>query len=319
MTTQQLGAFQAAADFWSSKLTDKVTVYMDIGFGALAPNVLGGAYSTFASTSYASIRNRLALDASSALDVSAVAHLQSGPALSFLATQGDLTSRLDNDASTNNTQMGLTTANAKAMGFTVNTSALNPDAALIFASGYADKFVYTRTGSVPANRTDFITVAEHEIGHALGFSSGIDDIVSCAGASNPCGLLDTADRFEDDWWYEPLDLFRYSGVGALDVRAGGSPYFSVDGGSTALESFSTGSLQGIGYQASHFGLGGVNLMRPVVSQGTFYDASASDLAAFDAIGWDLAVAAVPEPETCAMLLAGLGAVGLATRRRARTH
>ena len=314
MTDQQRGGFQAAANFWSSKLGDNVTVYMDIAFSALDPGVLGATDATFVSTSYSSIRAHLISDASTALDAIAVAHLQSGPALSFLATQGDLSSRLDNDGSANNLSLGLTTANAKAMGYSVATSTLHPDAKITFATAYAGDFVYSRAGGVPSNKYDFITVAEHEIGHVLGFVSGIDDIDFCAGPSNACNLPDTVDRFESDWWYEPLDLFRYSGLGIPDVRVGGSPYFSIDGGRTAMDAFSTGTAHGNGYQASHFGTGSVNLLRPFVRKGEFYDATAHDLAAFDVIGWD--VAAVPEPETYALLLAGLGVVGFATRRRA---
>ena len=314
MTTVQRNAFQTAADYWSRTLTDPVTVYIDIAFSPLGPQILGGSTANFTTASYASIRSHLISDARSALDAVAVAHLQAGPALTFLATQGDLSSRLDHDGSTNNTLIGLTTANAKAMGIDPGTSALTPDANLTFATGYAGDFVYTRAGGTPSNKIDFITVAEHEIGHALGFSSGIDDIDSCAGPNNTCGLPNTVDRFEHDWWYQPLDLFRYSGVGTADVRVGGNPYFSVDGGSTALERFSTGVVHGNAYQASHFGTQNLNLMRPYIGRGESYDATATDLAAYDAIGWN--VAAVPEPQTCALLLAGLGVVGFATRRRA---
>ena len=314
MTAAQLGAFQTAANYWSSKLTDNVTVYIDIAFDNLGPNILGGTGANFTSASYSSVRNALTADATSATDASAVAHLQSGPALSFWATQGDLSSRFDNDGSVNNRLLGLTTANAKAMGLAANTSVSNPDANITFATGYAGDFVYTRDGGVPADKIDFITVAEHEIGHALGFTSGVDDIDSCAGPANQCGLPNTANRFEGDWWYEPLDLFRYSGDGVLDVRVGGNPYFSVDGGATAIEKFSTGDLHGDGWQASHFGTPAINLMRPYVGDGQSYDATAADLMAFDAIGWNLA-APVPEPATCAVMLAGLGVVGFVSRRR----
>jgi PEP-CTERM motif len=317
MTAAQLGAFQEAGNYWQGKLTDNVTVYINIAFNPLGPNILGGTNSTFTTANYSSVRSSLVSDAKSATDFSAVANLQTGPALTFLATQGDLSSRFDNDGSVNNTLLGLTTANAKALGLPTTTNAINPDARITFATGFANDFVYTRVGGIPANKIDFITVAEHEIGHALGFVSGVDDIDFCAGLNNQCNLPNTADRFENDWWYEPLDLFRYSAPGVLDVRVGGSPYFSVDGGASSLESFSTGPVNGNGWQASHFGPGVQNLMRPFVGDGESYDASTKDLMAFDAIGWDVA-AAVPEPGTYALMLAGWAAVGgLARRRQAR--
>jgi hypothetical protein len=319
MSAQQLAAFQAAANYWSSKLSDPVTVYLDIGFNNLGQNILGSTSSTFAVTDYNSIHGALLSDASSSLDNTAMAHMQNGPALKFWATQGDGSSRLDNDGSANNIYLGMTTANAKAMGFGIGTSIASPDASIVFANAYAGDFVYTRAGGIPNNKVDFITVAQHEIGHALGFTSGVDDIDYCMAPRNgaACGLTNTANRFEGDWWYEPLDLFRYSAAGVADVRVGGTPYFSVDGGVTSIAPFSTGTEHGNGWQASHFGPNQVNLMRPFVGDGEFYDASNKDLAAMDAIGWDLTTP-VPEPGTWAMLLAGLGLLGWTSRRRRNT-
>jgi hypothetical protein len=49
-------------------------------------------------------------------------------------------------------------------------------------------------------------------------------------------------------------MFRYSAPGTIDLRTGGSPYFSVDGGATALfgNTYSTGQYNGDGRQASHW-------------------------------------------------------------------
>ena len=317
MTAQQFTAFQTAAQYWETKLTDNVTVYISVAFGNLGANVLGSASSAKITVDYSELRGLLAADAFSATDASAVSHLQAGSSLSFMATQGDLTTRFDFDDSTNNRQLFLTTANAKALGKSTGNNGIgNPDATITIANAFAASFAYSRVnGQVPADKTDFITVAEHEIGHALGFMSGVDGIDNCAGAANTCGLSDSADRFENQPWFYSLDLFRYSAANLLDMRVGRSPYFSVDGGVTSIQPFSTGEAQGNGWQASHFGTDATTLMRPFVPDGESYDATASDLMAMDVIGWNVAVAAVPEPQTYALLLAGLGVIAWARSRR----
>jgi uncharacterized membrane protein len=59
-------------------------------------------------------------------------------------------------------------------------------------------------------------------------------------------------------------------------------------------------------------------MDPTAGRGEALNISANDRQAFDVIGWNLrsvGVAAVPEPGTWMMMLAGFGLVGAAQRRR----
>lgn len=314
MSSQQFAAFESAASYWESKLTDNVTVYINIRFDDLGGGTLATANWAYSQATYSDLRGRLATDAKSATDASAVSNLQTGPSLSFLATQPDRTTRLDNDGSFNNTTLKFTTANAKALGLSTPTDAGSPDAVIRFANGFANGFAYTRVGgSVPFDKIDFITLAEHEIGHALGFISGVDGIDFCLDNAAQCG---TSQGFDSNAWYSTLDLFRYSAAGTLDLTVGGDPkpYFSLDGGASALQAFSTGQFNGDGSQASHFSGSNTVLMGPFVPYGQSYDATTTDLLAMDAIGWD--VTAVPEPQTYALLLSGLAVLGWARRRKA---
>lgn len=314
MSGQQLSAFQSAASYWQSKLTDNVTVYVSVAFADLGSGTLGSTTWAPYSLAYGDLRSRMTADAKSATDATAVGHLQTGPALSFIATQPNLTTRLDNDGSLNNTELKLTSANAKALGLATPTDASSPDAVIRFASNFASSFAFARTnGQVPADKIDFITVAEHEIGHALGFVSGVDSIDFCLDHAAQCG---TTNGFENEVSYSALDLFRYSAPNTLNLAVGGNPkpYFSVDGGATSVLSFSTGQYHGDGNQADHFSTNANILMAPFVHKGQSYDASTADLMALDAIGWNLTTA-VPEPQSYALLLGGLAAIGWARRRR----
>lgn len=324
-TTEQAAAFQEAADYWSNKLSDAVTVKLDIGFAALGAGILGQAGSTYTTASYVDVRNALLADASSAVDAMATASLQAGPTLSFLSSNMDGSTRLNNDTSsascaslgpcdTDNRRLALTTANARALGLSGGAAS---DGSIMFNTAFAADFQFSRAGGIAAGKTDFITVALHEIGHVLGFVSGVDDADYCQANAGDCFGTSTPSNFalEDAAIYSPLDLFRYSANGVLDLRTGGNPYFSIDGGASAVTSFSTGEATGNGDQASHFGTGLVTLMRPFVAPGESYNAFGEDLTAMDAIGWNL-VLAVPEPGSWALMLAGAGLVGLRLRRQA---
>ena len=145
-------------------------------------------------------------------------------------------------------------------------------------------------------------------------------------------------------------MFRYSAPGQLDFRVGGTRYFSLDGGDTAVfgNTFSTGRYNGDGNQASHWkdnvgfidpnapgcfqSTRQVGIMDPTSSPCYTENVTRNDIAAFDAMGWNLSVnalnyanmttaqiyqaAVVPEPGTWAMMLAGgLGVDGIARRQR----
>jgi hypothetical protein len=305
--------FIAAGARWSALLTDDITVNLTVGFGALGGGILGQAASTQDFHSYADFRSALAADRSSALDNTAVAHLP-GTSFGLLINRtannphgaASATPYLDNNASNNNRTVYITNAEAKALGMAVVDDTLpgcigNCDGLIQFNSNLA--FDFDSSNGIGATQYDFVGMAAHEIGHTLGFISGVDILDYNAPPNNG--------PFNDDefTYVSGLDMFRYSALssasGVLDWTADArEKYFSVDGGATLEAEFSTGSTFGDGRQASHWkDLMMLGLMDPTAAQGELLLITNNDLRAMDSIGYNLAP--IPEPSQAAMVGAGL--------------
>lgn len=269
LTAAQAAAFGTAAAAWSAVLVDPVTVQVGIGFRDLGTvggsTILGVTGASLATVSYDGFKLALNADAKSAADAQAVANLP-------LTVQ--------------TAQVIGTTAQLRAIG--VITLAAS-DGTIEFTTHSGVTYAPTRA-ALDSNSYDLIGVAEHEIGHLLGFISSVDQTGQTTKA--------------------PLDLFRYFSSGVPSFTPGQAAYFSLDGGVTHLASFAVG---GAGqYQASHWLQGTGALMDPALAKGTVQDITALDVLAQDVIGWDVAV---PEPATAGLLLLVLSAMG-AMRRRA---
>jgi hypothetical protein len=103
---------------------------------------------------------------------------------------------------------------AKALGATA-AYGTQVDAAVGFALDPTGRmFNYNPNDRALLGQVDFIGLAEAEIGHALGR-------VSLAGIASA------------------VDLYRYSSAGVIGVAGSSPTYFSVNGGSTKLDSFAT--------------------------------------------------------------------------------
>lgn len=307
-----LAGFQAAANRWSSVITDPITINLNIGFTALGPGVLGSTGSTAMTVNYSAFKSALTADRTSASDNSAVGSLSNSSSVDLLLNRtsnnpygsGSALPYIDDDGSANNSTIRLNLANARALGL-YQASGGVADASITFSSAFA--FDFNPDDGITAGMFDFVGIATHEIGHALGFVSGVDtlDINSPPGngpfASNQFTFV------------RPLDLFRYStdsaAMGVIDWTADDrDKYFSLDGGITKLASFSTGTNFGDGRQASHWKDNvGLGIMDPTAAPGERLQFSIYDLQAMDVIGYNLAP--IPEPATTA--LAGMGFLGLA--------
>lgn len=289
-----IAGFRAAGDLWSSVVTDDVVVNLEVSFLSLAPDILGQAQSTEQLYRYSAVRSALLQDVSSQDDAIATSFLPAGDSIDLWINYtennpsgvGSPTPYLDSDGDVNNTNLRLTSANAKALG--LPTDSLS-DGLIKFNRDF--QWDFDRSDGIGAGTFDFIGAAAHEIGHILGFNSGVDVL----DTNSPLQMQGDRYFFRDDQmaFVAPLDLFRYSdasrSAGLLDWTAGESrKYFSIDGGTTAIADFATGAVHGDGQSASHWKQGQIlGLMDPNLRQGEILPISEEDLRAFDVIGWNL--------------------------------
>lgn len=340
--------FRIAANYWGSMFTNNVTINLGVGFSALGSGIIGSTGSARQDFSVASWESGiLATRSNSTLDQTLVLPTLTNGGITGLTVGVDGTGNNDTSvtATLNSTQnaartLYLNTSVVKAVGGTANYANTNTggrDGNVTFSSAFS--FDFNPTDGITAGQMDFIGVAIHEIGHALGFVSGVD-FFDVYGKPNGPSSGTLGYDLNDTSIFSALDMFRYSAPGQLDFRTGGSKYFSINGGATALfgNTFSTGRYNGDGQQASHWKdtagcQVGNGIMDPTFCFAQMGTITGLDLAAFDAMGWNLSAnalsvanmttaqiyaAAVPEPSAWALMLAGgVGIAGIA-RRRARS-
>ena len=333
--------FQIAAKYWESVFTNDITVRLNVGFSSLGPDVLGSTGSTlYQFLDVSDYQALLAGTGDSAIDATVASNL---PGLSSTGSVNTLVpgyldpdalsgidvngpNRVAPDGEAISNTMAISTANLKALIGDVDFGV--PDGEVQFSSDF--KFDFDPRDGITKGTYDFIGVAVHEIGHALGFISGVDDFDYSDGYDG--------DDVDDFWWAYSLDMFRYSAPGQLDWTVGTDSYFSIDGGVTNLGYFSTGSQNGDGWQASHWKEPNVactdflGIMNPYICNGVGDSVEALDLALFDAIGWninfdvlanpdyefstaEMRSTFVPEPATWALMIMGFGMMGGMVRRR----
>ncbi len=309
MPQYAIDGFNAAASVWSSVLTDNVTINIQIGYASLGPNIIGETTSSFIEASYASTLDALASRRTSADDYSSYAALQQGSSFTRLINH-----TIDNPNGPNSAtpyfdtmdRIGLTTANAKVLGLLEQDSSI--DAVIRFSSDF--EFDFNNGPSINFWQMDFIGVAAHEIGHALGFASGVDDIDYFHG-QYPGGEFSS----------NLIDLFRFSqlslsyGPGIPDYTADNrDKFFSTDGGETELALFSNGLNYGDERQASHWKDDlGIGLLDPSADYGEKLKLTQMELRVFDVMGFTI----IPEPAHGALFALGFLAFGLHRFRRTR--
>lgn len=338
--SQAEAGFKFAARYWGEMFTNNATINLGVRFAALAPNVIGSTGSRQVDMSVASWENRVnATKSNSTIDQTAVLPTLTGGGITALTTGVDSTGNNNvgvtavlNASQTASRVLWQNSAVVKAVGGALSSPSTR-DGNVTFSSTFA--FDFDARDGITAGTFDFLGVAIHEIGHALGFVSGVDTFDYFSGPNGPAAGALGYD-INDTSIFSALDMFRYSAPGQIDLRVGGTKYFSIDGGQTALMGnlMSTGSFNGDGRQASHWKdtpacQAGNGIMDPTFCFGQMGFVSGLDLAAYDAIGWNLSVDALryagessadiarrlPEPGTWALMIGALGLMAASRRKK----
>ncbi len=300
-----LAAFNRAAGHWMSYFSDPVSINInaDLTGGFTNPSIIGQASSQILQASYSTIRNAIVADAAGDSFRSIDASLPTSGQFSALLPSGYTLSG----------NLQLTKANAKALGFTGLDGLFGAnDATIQFNNSFS--FDYDNSDGVTPGMVDFETVATHEIGHALGFTSTVDNI---DGASAPFSVTPST-----------LDLFRFTN-GSAPTSAAEFSTFSRDlrpGGDVLLTDtvtgfrLSTGLTQGDGRQASHWKddqISGtyIGVMDPTLPASVIEPVTTADLKALALIGWNVQV---PEASTWSAIAAVAATVGAQLWRRRRS-
>ena len=157
----------------------------------------------------------------------------------------------------------VSTAEAKALGLSSGTGS---DGTITLGTG--NPYTFDPNNRAVPGDYDFIGVAEHEISEVMG---RIGILGSTLGTGQAL--------------YDPLDLFGYTGPGALDIKPNqASVYFSINGGHTLLKLYNNGSNGG---DNKDWGSGfSPDSYDAFATLGAKEDISAVDKIEMDVIGYD---------------------------------
>ena len=263
-------ALDSVAAYLGRTFDDDITVTITVQFVPMGPGIIGGTSSYYGPVvTWANTRNGLqnGMDGDDTIQV----WLPSGSTIPVRYTYGS-------GAITDETVCYFTKANYKATIGSVSGS----DAFMQYNTDFT--FDWDPSNGISGGTMCFQSVAVHETGHALGFTSAADFRPNDIEALDIYRFQNTDDGGD----YNPDDYSEFQTTARMvDKDAAGG---SNDDVISDIISAEYRMSDGTPYQCSHFKQGAVYaIMQPAFSYGqTYYPnfLQTPDINMFDAIGWD---------------------------------
>jgi hypothetical protein len=283
-------AFLRAAANWSALVRAPVTVVIDVDFGPtrfgapFPPGILGSASSQQLGRNdfYRDIRNALLASADSAAELALYNSLPEGTVPTDLGNTS-----LVFAPSAVLRALGLIAAVADPDG---ERAQFGPPPSIGFNSAFA--FDFDPRDGIAAGQIDFQAVAEHEVGHVLGFTSLVGERELNPQAELALSIWDIF-RFRRGE-AAAISLASFTSARRI-LSSGGEQVFFAGGEELGLSTGRADSTGGDGFQASHWknnNLTGVTLgvMDPDLAPGERQAIGDNDLKVLNALGYGASVA-----------------------------